>query len=96
MTRWTQEESVAFGSARECSTHLMAICSAQIASGRLTAAQVEDACRRRSTLAAQRVSLKVTDHDEIHRIRTEYWAACAKARFSGGGGQGQEGSCSPE
>lgn len=96
MTRWTQEESVAFESARECITHLMAICSARIASGRLTAAQVEDARRRRSSLAAERASLRVTDHGEVRRIRNEYGPACVEARLSGGGGQGQEGSRSPE
>jgi len=96
MTRWTQEESVAFESARECITHLMAVCSAQIASGRLTAAQVEEARVRRSSLAAGRASFKVTDHDEVRRIRAEYGRECAEARLSGGGDQGQEGSRSPE
>lgn len=96
MTRWTQEESVAFESARECITHLMAICSAQIASGRLTAAQVDQARGRRSSLAAERAALRVTDHDEIRRIRAEYGRECSEARFSGGVGQGQDGSRSPE
>jgi len=86
MTRWTQEESVAFESARECISHLMAICSAQIASGGLTAAQVEHVRARRTSPAAERAALRVIDHDEIRRIRAEYGRECSEARSSGGGG----------
>ena len=74
----------------------MAICSAQIASGRLTAAEVEHVRKRRSSLFTERASLKVTDRDQVRRIRAEYGRECAEARLSGGAGQGQEGSRSPE
>jgi hypothetical protein len=76
--RWTQEESVNFESARETITALMAIHTRQAYEeskkqrpdpGRLAALEIE-----LSRLAEERSSLRVADHANVTRIRTEYGA----------------------
>lgn len=79
MARWTQEEAIAFESARECITHLMAICSAEASDIRSTAEQRDGARARRARLAAERAGLRVCDHESIHRIRSVYGKECRDA-----------------
>jgi len=96
MAAWTQDEAIAFEAARECITHLMAILTADIASGTFTPEQCEALRARRSALAAERAKLRVHDHADVARIRGVYGQECRARTFSGGASQGQGGSRSPE
>lgn len=96
MEQWSQDEAIAFESAKECITHLMAIWTARIASGALTPEQCDKLRARRSELAIERAGLRVHDHADIARIRSVYGQACRESVSSEGAGQGQGGSRSPE
>ncbi len=76
--KWTQDEAIAFESARECITDLMAIYSGQIADEEAAAAP--DAERltilenRLTQLARERAALTVADHAQIEMVRKQYGA----------------------
>lgn len=76
MARWTQEEAIAFESARECITHLMAICSADMADSRVSCEEFEGLRLRRSALATERAELRVNDREAVARIRAVYGLEC--------------------
>lgn len=71
--KWTQDEAVAYECARECITHLMAHYSALLETE--NAMCVERAAEyehKLEMLAQERLSLRISDHDEIARIRRGY------------------------
>lgn len=88
MERWTQEEAIAFESARECITHLMAICSADMADSQISCEELEGLRLRRSKLATERAGLRVHDREAVARIRAVYGLEC-RARV---GGQARDGA----
>ncbi|HTJ59459.1 MAG TPA: hypothetical protein VL418_18140 [Devosiaceae bacterium] len=75
---WTQDEAIAFEVARETISHLLSICTSEIADeerkakpdkvliGRLEA--------RFTALHQERARLRLTDHAEVARISQEYGA----------------------
>jgi len=78
MKTWTQDEAIAYECARECITHMVAICSAELwdeehkpapDAGRI--ARIEAELIR---LAGERRALHLDQHAEIARIRAEYGA----------------------
>jgi len=79
MERWTQEEAIAYECAREAITGLRAILTGQIAeeSGKPypDAERLADLRAERSRLFRERAGLRVKDHAEIARVRSEYGAA---------------------
>lgn len=75
---WTQDEAIAFEAARECITDLMAIRSGQIHAEQdkptpdaalLTSLEAE-----RTQLHQQRAALRMADHAQVARVRSEYGA----------------------
>lgn len=76
MARWTQEDAIAFESARECITHLMAICSADMTDSRISCEELEGLRLRRSKLAAERAELRVSDTGAVARVRNVYGLEC--------------------
>lgn len=74
--KWTQDEAIAFECARECITHMMAICSEAIADdetrGKPDNNRLSTLEARLSELAKERAELTITDQDRIAVIRTEY------------------------
>jgi len=74
--KWTQDESIAFESARECITALMSIQSEMLSIAEAKGPAGEaDALRWRaklSGLAKERASLQVKDDATISRVRREY------------------------
>lgn len=69
---WTQDEAIAYESARECITHLMAICTDELHNGTPTAERRAELEAERHRLAAELRTLRVSDHAEIERIRRDY------------------------
>jgi hypothetical protein len=82
--KWTQEQAIAFESARECITDMMGICSAAIAeeearpspSGTRLAQLEADL----ASLARERATLTVSDGDRVAVIRSAYGARVREYR----------------
>lgn len=78
MKQWTQEEAVAFESARECITDLIGICTAERYEERARAtpdqARIDALNARITALGNERRSLTLFAHDAIQRVRTVYGA----------------------
>lgn len=82
MENWTQEEAIAFECARECITHMMAICSGALHDNPSDERRAELVAER-NRLAVEQRTLRLKDHAEIARIRTEY-GAIIRASISSG------------
>lgn len=78
MEKWTQDEAIAFECACECITDLMAIYTGQIADEKCKdapdAEKMAGMRAVRTKLAQERAALRLADHANIARIRTEYGA----------------------
>lgn len=76
MTKWTQDEAIAFECARECITDVMAICSAELADEKTSAspnaARIATLEAELSRLARERATLHGSQTAEIARIRATY------------------------
>jgi hypothetical protein len=72
--KWTQDEAIAFESARECITHLMAIYTGELHNDNPTPERRAELKAARARLAAELRGLHVHDHAEVARIRAEYGA----------------------
>ena len=70
--QWTQDEAIAYECARECITHLMAICTDELHHEAPTDARRVELNAERSRLAAELRGLHVHDHADIARIRQDY------------------------
>ncbi|GAB0120034.1 hypothetical protein [Acidisoma sp. 7E03] len=73
---WTQDEAVAFEVARETISHLMSICTSEIAEeerraepDKVIIARLE---ARFTALHQERARLRLTDHAEVARVTDEY------------------------
>lgn len=78
MENWTQDEAIAFECARECITHMIAICTGELHDDPSDERRAELVAERGRLLGEQR-TLRLKDHAEIARIRTEYGAAIRQA-----------------
>lgn len=78
MEKWTQDEAIAFECARECITHMIAICTGELHENP-SAERRAELVAERSRLAGEQRTLRLKDHAEIARIRTEYGAAIRQA-----------------
>lgn len=78
MQKWTQTEAVAYECAREVITDLIAIQTGQIEDesrkSQPDAEHIEALRTERARLFNERAGLRVNDHAEVARIRTEYGA----------------------
>lgn len=76
--KWTQDEAINYECARECITDLMSIFSSSIADERALAlpdeAKIKDLLRLRTSLAHERMALRLKDHVRIAEIRSTYGA----------------------
>ena len=73
MQKWTQDQAIAFESARECIIHLIAICSSEIAALESRAGSDGGALmRRQEALAAELRKLHVHDVERVSWVRAEY------------------------
>lgn len=76
--KWTQDEAISYECARECITDLMGIFSSLIADERAHALpdelKINDMLRLRTTLAHERMALRLNDHDRIAEVRSTYGA----------------------
>lgn len=77
MKKWTQEQAIAFESARECITHLIAICSGDIAALESRAGLRDDAAIRtleqqQNALADDLRGLRLHDTARVNWVRSEY------------------------
>lgn len=70
--KWTQDEAIAYECARECITHMMAICTAELHNDAPTEARRAELEAERARLAAELRGLHVHDHADIARIRQDY------------------------
>jgi hypothetical protein len=73
MEKWTQDEAIAFECARECITHMIAICTGELYENPSDERRAELEAERGRLMGEQR-TLRLKDHAEIARIRTEYGA----------------------
>jgi hypothetical protein len=73
MEKWTQDEAIAFECARECINHMIAICTGELHENP-SAERRAELVAERSRLAGEQRTLRLKDHAEIARIRTEYGA----------------------
>ncbi len=84
MTSWTQEDAVAFESARECLTDLIGFCSADLHAERNSGAPNETRIAaleyQMKSLATERSRLRGTDIEAIARIRNVYGAEVRRRR----------------
>jgi len=75
MEQWTQEDVIAFESARECITHLMAIQSSLLyeeeKKSKPDQARIDGFKAELSRLLKERAALNVTNQTEIVRVRSE-------------------------
>lgn len=69
---WTQDDAIAFESARECITHLMAICTDELHNRNATSERRTEVDAERQRLARELRELHVHDHAKIERIRRDY------------------------
>ncbi len=76
MQKWTQDQAIAFESARECIVHLMAICSGQIGELESLAEPDTEAIhaveQRLSDLASELRTLHLDDTERVSWVRREY------------------------
>lgn len=70
--KWTQDEAIAYECARECITHMMAICTGELHNDAPTEARRAELEAERARLAAELCGLHVHDHADIARIRQDY------------------------
>lgn len=70
--KWTQDEAIAYECARECITHMMAICTGELHNDAPTEARCAELEAERARLAAELRGLHVHDHADIARIRQDY------------------------
>lgn len=70
--KWTQDEAIAYECARECITHMMAICTGELHNDAPTEARHAELEAERDRLAAELRGLHVHDHADIARIRQDY------------------------
>lgn len=82
--RWTQEQGIAYESARECLTDLMAMCTGELAEEEARAqpdgVRIEALERELFALGEERQGLGVHDAERIAEIRIEYGAWIAGRR----------------
>lgn len=75
---WTQDEAIAFECACEAITHMIAICSSEIAaeeaSAEPNAMRIEYLQKKILSYVSERRNLHVESHVEIARIREQYGA----------------------
>lgn len=73
---WSQEEAIAYESARECINHLIALYSAEINNQKVQVdtEQVGRLKAARGGFAAELRALHVSDQEQVARIREEYGA----------------------
>lgn len=77
MQNWTQDEAIAFECARECITHMIAICTGELHENPSNERHPSNERRaelvaERDRLAKEQRTLRLKDHAEIARIRSEY------------------------
>jgi hypothetical protein len=70
--KWTQDEAIAYECARECITHMMAICTGELHNDAPTEARRAELEAERARLAAELRGLHVHNHADIARIRQDY------------------------
>jgi len=75
MAEWTQDQAIAFEVARECITHVMAICSEAISAeeskARPDPVRLAKFERELDELVRERAALTVQDEERIARIQSE-------------------------
>lgn len=85
--KWTQDEAINYECARECITDLMGIFSTEIddeeSSSSPDQAKIEDMLATRTSLARERMALRLEDHDHIAEIRSVYGARIRAYREAG-------------
>lgn len=85
--KWTQDEAINYECARECITDLMGIFSTAIddeeSSSSPDQAKIEDMLKSRTSLARERMALRLEDHDRIAEIRSVYGARIRAYREAG-------------
>ena len=73
---WTQDEAVAFESARETIGNFIAICSSLMAQEKIKEnpdiQKIKLLREKQSSLATERLNLRLKDHENISRIEQEY------------------------
>jgi hypothetical protein len=71
--KWTQDEAINYECARECITDLMGIFSTAIddeeTSSSPDQSKIDDMLKSRTSLAHERMALRLEDHDRIAEIR---------------------------
>lgn len=86
MSKWTQDQAIAFESARECITDMMGIRSGEIAAEEHQAQpDLQKLARLEAeleSLARERAELTVADQDRIASVRSIYGAAIRDYRAS--------------
>ncbi len=74
--KWTQEQAIAFESARECLTSLMSVYTAALAEEEARReprpAMVSELNKKIAHLFRERAALQPTDVDAVTRVSTEY------------------------
>jgi hypothetical protein len=85
--KWTQDEAIDFECARDCITDLMGIYSGAIDDEETAAspdqAKISELLAVRSSLARERMALRLNDHDRIAEIRSTYGARIRTYRAAG-------------
>lgn len=85
--KWTQDEAINFECARDCITDLMGIYSGAIDDEETAASPDKDKISEllavRSSLARERMALRLKDHDRIAEIRSTYGAKIRAYRAAG-------------
>lgn len=93
MQKWTQDQAIAFESARECIVHMMAICSGEIGELESRAEPDERAIHsaeeRLSELAGQLRTLRLHDEERVSWVRREYGRQVREHLARGGSRQEQ-------
>lgn len=85
-TLWTQDEAIAFESARECLSDLMSICTSAIRKAMNEdpdSPKIERLQKARSRLASERQALRLSDRVRIDKARHTYGAMVRSFRDAG-------------
>lgn len=84
MEMWTQEQAIAFETARECITDMMAICTGKLAHERAKAVPddrvIADILAERTRLAQERARLRVLDDVGVAHATEVYGRAVRRWR----------------
>jgi len=73
MQKWTQDQAIAFESARECIIHMIALCSSEMSALESRAESDDGAlAERQRALASELRTLHVHDVERVRWVRAEY------------------------